>query len=124
VPKRVAGLSLSAAMHGLLALDATSQPLTPILTWADTRATAQAQRLRAAPGGLSLHQRTGTPLHPMSPLAKLVWFAEQEPDLHGRARHWVGIKEYVVLHLTGRAAHGPLDGQRVRTDAARDAGLG
>ena len=98
---RVEGLSFSSAMHGLIGLDADGRPLTPLVTWADTRALAQAERLRAGSGGLSLHRRTGTPLHPMSPLPKLVWFLEQEPALCERARHWVGIKEYVLSRLCG-----------------------
>jgi gluconokinase len=97
----VAGLSLSAAMHSLLGLSPDDEPLTPIVTWADTRASEQAQRLRAAPGGLALHRRTGTPLHPMSPLPKLLWFHEQEPRLFARVGHWVGLKEYLVLRLCG-----------------------
>jgi gluconokinase len=98
----VAGLSFSAAMHSLMGLSPGHDlPVTPLVTWADTRATEQAQRLRAAPGGLALHQRTGTPLHPMSPLPKLLWFREQEPKLFERVGHWVGIKEYVLLRLCG-----------------------
>ena len=68
-------------------------------TWADTRSSEQARRLRASPGGLELHRRTGTPLHPMSPLPKLVWFREQEPKLFEQVGFWVGIKEYVLLRL-------------------------
>jgi gluconokinase len=99
--RRVAGLSLSAAMHSLLGLSPDDEPLTQVVTWADTRASEQAQRLRASPGGLALHQRTGTPLHPMSPLPKLLWFHEQEPRLFQRIGHWVGLKEYLVLRLCG-----------------------
>src|SRR3990170_3385330 len=96
-PDRVAGLSFSAAMHGLLGLARDGRPLTPLVTWADTRAGRQAERIRSSPGGLGLHRRTGTPVHPMSPLAKLVWFREQEPELFAQVGHWVGIKEYVLL---------------------------
>jgi len=98
---RIAGLAVSSAMHSLIALDDAGQPITPSVTWADGRASAQAERLRAAPGGLELHRRTGTPLHPMSPLPKLVWFREVAPEIFRRARHWVGIKEYVLLRLCG-----------------------
>ena len=48
---RVVGLSFSAAMHSLIGLDATGFPLTPVLTWADSRAVDQAARLRAEPRG-------------------------------------------------------------------------
>jgi gluconokinase len=98
---RVAGLSLSAAMHSLIALDERGRPITPALTWADGRASEQARRLRAQPEGLELHRRTGTPVHPMSPLVKLRWFAEREPEVAAKARHWVGLKECALKELTG-----------------------
>jgi gluconokinase len=97
----VAGLAFSAAMHTLIGLDGDDRPLTPSITWADTRAASQAERMRAGVGGLELHRRTGTPLHPMAPLPKLVWFREVEPRTFAAARRWVGIKEYVIARLTG-----------------------
>ncbi|MFI7587523.1 gluconokinase [Spongisporangium articulatum] len=96
---RVAGLSFSSAMHSLIGLDPDGVPLTPSITWADSRAVAQAERIRASAGGLALHRRTGTPVHPMAPLAKLVWFHEQEPKLAERVGHWVQIKDYVLSRL-------------------------
>jgi gluconokinase len=96
---RVVGLALSAAMHAIAALDAADRPLTRLVTWADTRASAQAQRLRAERP--ELHDRTGTPVHSMAPLAKLAWFAEHDPATFAAARRWVGVKELVVARLTG-----------------------
>jgi gluconokinase len=95
----VAGLSFSTALHSLVGVDASGAPLTDLLTWADQRASEQAERLkRERP---HLHGQTGTPLHPMSPLTKLVWFREEEPELHGRVARWCGIKELVVHRMTG-----------------------
>jgi gluconokinase len=96
---RIAGVSLSAAMHALVGLDGDGQPITPVVTWADSRAAEQAERLRCEHP--DLHARTGTPIHPMAPLAKLVWFAEQQPELFARVARWVGIKELLVHRLTG-----------------------
>jgi gluconokinase len=95
----IAGLSFSSAMHSLIGLDPLGAPLTPSITWADSRASEQAERLRASARGLALHRRTGTPVHPMSPLTKLLWFREQEPKLVEQVGHWVGIKDYVLHHL-------------------------
>lgn len=97
----VAGLSFSTAMHSLVGLDGDGLPITPSVTWADSRSSAQADRIRASAGGLALHRRTGTPVHPMAPLPKLLWFHEQEPELCGRVAHWVSIKDYVLLRLCG-----------------------
>ena len=43
----VAALAFSSAMHGLIGIDAGDRPLTPLVTWADTRAIEQAARLRS-----------------------------------------------------------------------------
>ncbi len=101
---RVAGLCFSAAMHSLIGLDEHDRPLTPSITWADTRAAAQAERLRDGKGGSELQRRTGTPPHPMSPLPKLCRLRACEPETFAAARRWVGIKEYVLFHLTGEWA--------------------
>lgn len=97
--ERVAGVALSSAMHTLMALDGEGRPLTPLTSWADTRAEPQSDRLRADPSGLALHRRTGTPVHPMSPLPRLMWFAENEPGLCARVQRWAGVKEYLLLQL-------------------------
>ncbi|SCL29599.1 gluconate kinase, FGGY family [Micromonospora pallida] len=98
----VAAVSFSSTMHTLIGVDEAGAPLTPSVTWADTRAHQQADRLRTDPATASLHARTGTPIHAMSPLAKLVWFREQQAEVFSRVRRWVGIKEYVLHALCGR----------------------
>ncbi len=95
----IVGLALSTAMHSLVALDDAGQPITQLITWADSRATVQAERLRSEHP--QLHARTGTPLHPMAPLAKLIWFRENQPEIFKRARRWVGLKELLIHRLTG-----------------------
>ncbi len=95
--REVRAIGVTTAMHGLCALDAAGNPLTPIVTWADGRATAEATELRAD----RWQARTGTPVHPMSPFVKLVWFARHMPDLCARTHTWVGVKELVLADLTG-----------------------
>jgi gluconokinase len=101
---RVAAVSVSTAMHGLLALDSAKQPLTPLITWADGRARAQTRALRTAGAAAELHRVSGAPVHPMTPLAKLLWFQQEEPGLAARARWWVGLKDYLLWQLTGTLA--------------------
>ena len=97
----VLGLSVSTAMHGLIGLDAEHRPLTELITWADSRASAQASRLNDNHAtGARLHRTSGTPSHPMSPLLKLMWFRENEPDLLRNAANWVGLKDWVLYVLT------------------------
>ncbi|MFV0253726.1 MAG: gluconokinase [Beutenbergiaceae bacterium] len=95
-----AGLVVSTAMHALIGLAADGLPLTPIITWADTRSHEQAQRLIQEGLAADLLARTGTPVHPLSPLTKVMWFNEQ-PEVP-RVRWWVGLKDLVLAHLTGQ----------------------
>jgi gluconokinase len=98
----IVAVSVSAAMHGLVALDAARRPLTPLITWADSRASQEARALQQSPEASELRTRTGTPIHPMTPLTKMMWFARHEPRIWAAARWWVGLKDYLLAWLSGR----------------------
>lgn len=100
----VVGLSISTAMHGLLGLDADLRPVTPLVTWADSRSVEQSRALRASGIARQIYRASGTPVHPMTPLTKIMWFTSHQPDLSARVRHWVGLKDYIVFTLTGTLA--------------------
>ena len=100
-PAELLAVSVSAAMHGLIALDAQCVPLTPLITWADSRAAKEAWELHRSGRGAELHALTGTPIHPMVPLAKLLWFARHDRAVWTAARWWVGLKDYLLWWLTG-----------------------
>jgi FGGY family of carbohydrate kinases, N-terminal domain len=59
----IAAVGVSVFWHSLLALDPDGRPLTPVLTWADTRSATAARELRAAHDERAIHARTGAPLH-------------------------------------------------------------
>jgi gluconokinase len=99
--KDVACVAFSAAMHSLIAVDAHDEPLTPSYTWADHRAAPWALRVNAEHDGLGIYRRTGTPIHPMSPLIKLLWLRHEHPQIWTRARRFIGIKEFVLRRLCG-----------------------
>ncbi|BAD76226.1 gluconokinase [Geobacillus kaustophilus HTA426] len=100
-PEQVKAMGLSAAMHSIMALDESGQPLTRLLIWADNRSVAQAERLLKEQNGLAIYRRTGTPIHPMSPLAKLLWLREERPDVFHQAHRFVSVKDYVLYRLYG-----------------------
>jgi gluconokinase len=97
----VVAIAVSAGMHGLLALDADRNPITPLVTWADGRAREQAASLQRSGQARGLHALTGVPVHSMTPLTKLMWFAQSDPTTWSRARWWVGLKDYLLVWLTG-----------------------
>ena len=100
-PDQVAAIGLSAAMHSLIAVDAQNELLTQSITWADSRSVEQANRLKQDSRGFAIYQRTGTPIHPMSPLSKLIWMREKDPERFHKAAKFISIKEYVLFQLFG-----------------------
>jgi gluconokinase len=95
-------VSFSSAMHSLIAIDGQFNPLTQSIIWADSRAVLQAERLKKSAEGHEAYLRTGTPLHPMSPLTKLMWLKENNPEIFANAAWFVGIKDYILAKLFGR----------------------
>jgi gluconokinase len=89
------GICFSTAMHSLMAVDAKGNALTKAFTWADTRSNAQAIQLRNSPHAYELYAATGTPIHPMSPLCKIIWLREEMPEVFALAAKFISIKEYI-----------------------------
>ncbi|MBL8381894.1 MAG: gluconokinase [Burkholderiales bacterium] len=101
-PGPIECVALSAAMHSLLAVDAGGKPLMHAHTWADNRPARVAATLRATSDAPALYAETGVPIHPMSPLAKLLWLRAAAPDVHAGAAKFVSLKEWVCHRLFGR----------------------
>ncbi|WP_040206153.1 gluconokinase [Neobacillus jeddahensis] len=95
-------VSFSSAMHSVIAMSESDKPLTRCITWADSRATTWAETIKNELNGLAIYRRTGTPIHPMSPLAKITWLRHDEPELFEKTSKFIGIKEYIFFKLFGR----------------------
>ncbi|RYY20420.1 MAG: gluconate kinase, partial [Chitinophagaceae bacterium] len=95
-------MCFSSAMHSVILVDINDQPVTNVITWADLRSREQAARLKESPEGASIYRLSGTPIHPMTPLCKIMWFHETQPALFKKAARFISIKEYIVYRLTGK----------------------
>jgi gluconokinase len=102
VNDQLAGISFSAAMHSLIAVDKNGLPLTNAITWADARSITYADVLKNTAAGRDIYRYTGTPVHPMSPLCKIMWIREHQPVVFAAAAKFVSIKEYIFYRLFGQ----------------------
>jgi gluconokinase len=98
----LAGVSFSSAMHSVIAVDENGLNLTDCIIWADTRSNEYALKLRNSEIGHKIYMRTGTPIHPMSPLCKLLWMKDNAAELFRHAFKFISIKEYVFNKLFER----------------------
>jgi gluconokinase len=94
-------ISLSSAMHSFIPVDAAGNPLMNMITWADNRSAAIADRIKNSSAGELVYRQTGTPVHAMSPLCKIIWLRENDPNLYATASKYVSIKEYIWFKLFG-----------------------
>jgi len=94
-------VSFSSAMHSVIAVDVFGKPLTKSITWADNRSNEYAQKIKND-NGHEIYRRTGTPIHPMSPLSKLAWLHGESPELCKQTAKFISIKEYIFQQLFGK----------------------
>ncbi|PMC37988.1 gluconate kinase [Bacillus sp. UMB0899] len=89
-------ISFSSAMHSLVCIDEEYRPLSNGIIWADGRSIEQAEMLKEQ-NGEKVFQKTGVPLHPMTPLSKLLWMKEVGYKAYENASYFISIKEYILL---------------------------
>jgi gluconokinase len=82
-------------MHSIIPVDENGRALANMLTWADARSYEVAERIKTSAVAKSLYEATGTPIHAMSPLCKIIWWRENKPDLFSRTFKFISIKEYI-----------------------------
>jgi gluconokinase len=98
----VQGVGCSCFGHSLLALDGVGRPLTPILSWRDTRSADAADWLSRRLDADAVHARTGCHVHTSYWAAKLAWLAQEEPEVFRSAHRFVSFCDYLYEQLLGR----------------------
>jgi gluconokinase len=99
---KVDAVGASCFGHSLLPLDRHGRPLTPILSWRDTRSADAADRLLRSVDGDAVHVRTGCQIHTSYWPAKLAWLADEQPDVFRSAHRFVSFCDYLYAQLLGR----------------------
>lgn len=92
-------ISLSCAMHSLICVDEKGKALYPMITWADSRSEEIALQLKQSANAESVYKTTGTPIHAMSPLCKIIWLRKHKTDLFNATFKFISIKEYIWFKL-------------------------
>ncbi|GEM02460.1 gluconokinase [Halolactibacillus halophilus] len=97
-------LILSGAMHSLMAVNQVFHKQTNVMIWADRRADEVIKTFKQTPQAMLFYKRTKTPIHPMSPFAKLLWLKEtssgQTLDQSLGDVMWIDLKTYLWYRLT------------------------
>lgn len=99
----IAGISLSARMHGTMLLNKDGTPLTHLFTWLDRRASSLIKKISQIIDPYELYQRTGCPLLFVYPFVKLFWMKENIPTKLENCFKVFSAKEYILFRMTGKS---------------------
>ena len=98
----VLGLGLSSQGQTFVLLDEAQKPLRPAVVWLDTRAEAEAERLRQALDPVEYRiNMGGVRLSVVDSASKLLWLREHEPEVWAKTRYVLLLPDYLGLLLTG-----------------------
>jgi xylulokinase len=105
----VQAIGLTSQVNTHVFLDVEARPLIPAITWADTRAAAEAAELDAR---LTVAQKIAwlgapMPIDASHALARMLWVSRHQPEIWERTRWVVLPKDYCLHHLTGTMATDP-----------------
>jgi sugar (pentulose or hexulose) kinase len=106
-PDRWRAIGLSAMIPTLVTVGADGEPIGPAITWQDSRAQAQAERLIERCGADYLYQVTGQRLDGRYLLPMFLRLAEAEPQRAAQTTAVLGAKDFLFGLLTGLAATDP-----------------
>lgn len=97
-PERIGTVAVSCAWHGLVGLGPDGRPTTRLSTWSATgpaavAAAAELRRRLADGAPEAVRRRTGAPVHPSLPAARLLAESVRDPATFGATTRWCSIGE-------------------------------
>lgn len=109
-PGDISAIGLTGQMHGLVLLDGDGKVLRPAILWNDQRTQAQCDEIHQKIGRERFIQISGNVALTGFTAPKILWVAENEPEVFAKARHVLLPKDYIRYRLTGEYAMDKADG--------------
>ena len=99
-PEDIAAVALDAATHTAVLLDEQDRPVRNAIYWTDTRASAEADELRARCGE-EITRLSFNSVSSLWTLPQLLWLSRHEPETLARTKKIMAVKDYIRYRLTG-----------------------
>ncbi|MHB8135618.1 MAG: xylulokinase [Anaerolineaceae bacterium] len=109
-PESITAVGLTGQMHGLVLLDEKGNVLRPAILWNDQRTQAQCDEIHARFGKERFIQITGNVSLTGFTASKILWVAENEPEVYAKVKHVLLPKDYIRFRLTGDFGMDKADG--------------
>jgi len=97
----VAAISVTSQRSSVIPIDRSGAPLAPAIMWQDRRTASLASAL--APDNARVHAATGLQISPVFSALKMLWIRRNWSGIYARAFKLMGIQDFILHMLTGRA---------------------
>jgi xylulokinase len=99
--KNIVAIGLDGQVDGLVALNDEGNPLRPAIIWMDRRAIEQCKKIEDLISQERIKTITGLNLDASHVAPKILWLAENEPEIYESAKHFLLPGSFVAYCLTG-----------------------
>lgn len=106
-PSSVRALALSTQGGSSCLVDESMRPITPAITWMDTRSSREAEEMDALLGEGTVYRKTGWLSHAGLDMAKVRWLSRCMPEKLAQAACFLSTIEFVQHRLTGKLGIDP-----------------
>ena len=106
-PEKISAIALSTQGASMLATDGEGNPLCEVMTWMDSRASKEVEKLEASIGTEEIYKKCGWPLTPAGDAAKILWLKSNKPEVFDNAECFPSTIEFINKKLTGRFVTDP-----------------
>jgi xylulokinase len=108
--ENIRAVGLTGQMHGLVLLDEAGQVLRPAILWNDQRTQVQCDQIHERLGRERFISISGNVALTGFTAPKILWVAQNEPEVYAKVRHILLPKDYVRYQLTGEYGMDKADG--------------
>lgn len=98
---QVCAISLSTQGASMLCADKDGNPLSDVITWMDTRASAEAKELSETVGEEAVYRKSGWLPSPVLDASKILWLKKNEPELFKKTASFISTVEFMNIKLCG-----------------------
>jgi len=100
-PDDIVGIGVDGMGLALAPVDKDVNPLAPVTTWLDRRASEETTWLKNLPQAKYLLNLSANPLDESYGTPKLIWLRKNHPDIFEKTYKFLGSSGFIVAHLTG-----------------------
>ena len=97
----VAAVIVASQRATIIPVDKEGRVLRRAILWQDSRSIPQCKRISEIVGDTEIYKRTGLKVNPYFSVPKIMWMAENEPDLYKKTHKFLMVHDFIQLRLTG-----------------------